>query len=92
MGSSTDTYDSRRSFGYNSSSAWRAGEAAWFVEPLGGEIVEEFCDIGQSRSLPWSAEKRRIESRRHRKILTAAGMDAVREIWLSVSVAGASRR
>lgn len=28
-------------------------EAARFVEPLGSETVEEFFDIGQSRSLPW---------------------------------------
>jgi hypothetical protein len=34
------------------SKAWQVGEAARFVEPLGGEIVEEFFDIGQSRSLP----------------------------------------
>ncbi len=29
------------------------GEAQRFVEPLGGEIVAEYFDIGQSRSLPW---------------------------------------
>ena len=43
------------------SKAWQVGEAARFVEPLGGEIVEEFFDIGQSRSLPW---ERRDESNR----------------------------
>ena len=31
------------------------------IEPAGGEIVEEFFDIGQSRSLPW---KRRPEAAR----------------------------
>jgi hypothetical protein len=36
-----------------SSLAWQLSEAARFVEPLGGQIVEEFFDIGQSRSLPW---------------------------------------
>jgi hypothetical protein len=44
-----------------SSLAWQLGEAARFVEPLGGEIVEEFFDIGQSRSLPW---ERRDEASR----------------------------
>jgi hypothetical protein len=43
------------------SKAWQMGEAARFVEPLGGEIVEEFFDIGQSRSLPW---ERRAEANR----------------------------
>ncbi|GAA0946545.1 recombinase family protein [Kribbella koreensis] len=43
------------------SKAWQVGEAARFVEPLGGEIVEEFFDIGQSRSLPW---ERRGEANR----------------------------
>lgn len=37
------------------------GEAVRFVEPLGGVIVEEFFDIGQSRSLPW--ERREEASR-----------------------------
>ncbi|WP_199234862.1 recombinase family protein [Kribbella sp. VKM Ac-2568] len=35
------------------SHAWQLGEAARFVEPLGGQIVAEYFDIGQSRSLPW---------------------------------------
>ncbi|WP_327635121.1 recombinase family protein [Kribbella sp. NBC_00482] len=35
------------------SKAWQMGEAARFVEPMGGEIVAEYFDIGQSRSLPW---------------------------------------
>lgn len=39
--------------------AWQLGEAQRFVEPLGGEVVEEFFDIGQSRSLPW---ERRTEA------------------------------
>jgi hypothetical protein len=30
------------------SKAWQLGEAERFVEPLGGEVVEEFFDIGQS--------------------------------------------
>ena len=40
------------------SKAWQVGEAARFVEPLGGEIVEEFFGIGQSRSLPWERRGR----------------------------------
>ncbi|MEV0284917.1 hypothetical protein AB0H36_12470 [Kribbella sp. NPDC050820] len=44
-----------------SSLAWQLGEAARFVEPLGGEIVAEFFDIGQTRSLPW--ERRNEASR-----------------------------
>ncbi|MFC9689048.1 recombinase family protein [Kribbella sp. NPDC056951] len=43
------------------SKAWQLGEAARFVEPLGGEIVAEYFDIGQSRSLPW---ERRDEASR----------------------------
>ncbi|WP_134004934.1 recombinase family protein [Kribbella sp. VKM Ac-2566] len=43
------------------SKAWQLGEAARFVEPLGGVVVEEFFDIGQSRSLPW---ERRDEASR----------------------------
>jgi DNA invertase Pin-like site-specific DNA recombinase len=43
------------------SKAWQLGEATRFVEPLGGVIVEEFFDIGQSRSLPW---ERRDEANR----------------------------
>jgi hypothetical protein len=35
------------------SHAWQLGEAARLVEPLGGQIVAEYFDIGQSRSLPW---------------------------------------
>ena len=35
------------------SRAWQLGNARKFVEPLGGEIVAEYFDIGQSRSVPW---------------------------------------
>lgn len=38
-----------------------AGEAARFVEPLDAVIVDEFFDVGQSRSLPW---ERRDEANR----------------------------
>jgi DNA invertase Pin-like site-specific DNA recombinase len=40
------------------SRAWQLGNARKFVEPLGGEVVAEFFDIGQSRSVPW--ERREV--------------------------------
>ena len=44
-----------------SSRNWQLARSRQVIEPTGGEIVEEFFDIGQSRSLPW---KRRPESAR----------------------------
>lgn len=35
------------------SRAWQLSNAAKFVEPAGGQVVAEFFDIGQSRSVPW---------------------------------------
>ncbi len=32
---------------------WQLGNATKFVEPLGGTVVAEFFDVGQSRSVPW---------------------------------------
>ena len=43
------------------SKAWQFSRAHGLVEPAGGEVVEEFFDIGLSRSLPW---KRRPEALR----------------------------
>jgi DNA invertase Pin-like site-specific DNA recombinase len=40
---------------------WQLGNARKLVEPLGGVVVEEFFDIGQSRSVPW--ERRHEASR-----------------------------
>jgi site-specific DNA recombinase len=37
-----------------SSRNWQLARARQLIEPAGGEIVAEFFDIGQSRSLPWS--------------------------------------
>jgi DNA invertase Pin-like site-specific DNA recombinase len=45
--STEDNQDPRTSL------SWQRGEAERFVAPLGGEIVAEYFDIGQSRSLPW---------------------------------------
>ena len=33
---------------------WQIMRARQLIEPTGGEIVAEFFDVGQSRSLPWS--------------------------------------
>ncbi|MGW6928472.1 recombinase family protein [Lentzea sp. NPDC054927] len=43
------------------SRGWQFGNADKFVGPLGGRIVEEFFDIGKSRSVPW---ERRDEASR----------------------------
>ena len=42
-----------------SSRNWQLARARQLIEAAGGEIVAEFFDIGQSRSLPW---KRRPEA------------------------------
>ncbi len=44
-----------------SSRNWQLARARQLIEPVGGEIVEEFFDLGQTRSLPW---KRRPEANR----------------------------
>ncbi|MFD0811993.1 recombinase family protein [Amycolatopsis umgeniensis] len=43
------------------SRGWQIGNARKFVEPLGGRIVAEYFDVGQSRSVPW---ERRTEASR----------------------------
>ena len=43
-----------------SSRNWQLARSRQVIEPAGGEIVAEFFDVGQSRSLPW---KRRPEAR-----------------------------
>ena len=59
-----------------SSRAWQLRRALELVEPAGGAIVEEFFDIGQSRSLPW---KRRPEASRLLELLRSPdrGFEAV---------------
>ena len=49
------------------------------IEPHGGQVVAEFFDIGQSRSLPW---KRRPEANGLLEALKHPdrGFDAVREV------------
>ncbi|HEX3794883.1 MAG TPA: recombinase family protein [Acidimicrobiales bacterium] len=42
-----------------SSRQWQLSRSTALIEPHGGEIVAQFFDVGQSRSLPW---KRRPES------------------------------
>ncbi len=59
-----------------SSRAWQLRRALEHVEPARGEIVAEFFDIGQSRSLPW---KRRPEASRLLDLLRSPdrGFEAV---------------
>lgn len=58
------------------SRGWQIARARQLVEPLGGTVVEEFFDIGLSRSLPW---KRRPEAARLLDAFKnpARGFDAV---------------
>jgi DNA invertase Pin-like site-specific DNA recombinase len=65
------------------SRAWQRSNAAKFVETLGGEIVKDFFDIGQSRSVPWD---RRGEGAR----LLAALKDPGRA-WSAVVVGEGTR-
>ena len=65
------------------SRAWQFGNAERFVGPLGGTIVEEFFDIGQSRSVTWD---RRTEGSR----LLAALKDPSRA-WNGVVVGEGTR-
>ena len=59
-----------------SSRNWQLERSRQVIEPAGGEIVAEFFDIGQSRSLPW---KRRPEAARLLATFPnpARGFDAV---------------
>src|SRR4051794_20959285 len=36
-----------------SSRNWQLARSRTVIEPVGGEIVQEFFDIGHSRALPW---------------------------------------
>ncbi|MER7010346.1 recombinase family protein [Saccharopolyspora sp. NPDC000359] len=65
------------------SHGWQLGNAQKFVEPLGGTIVAEYFDVGQSRSVPW-------ERRREADQLLAALKDPNRE-WNAVVVGEGTR-
>ena len=43
------------------SRAWQLSRSRSLIEPAGGQVVEEFFDVGLSRSLPW---RRRREASR----------------------------
>ncbi|MEV4313018.1 recombinase family protein [Actinocrispum sp. NPDC049592] len=65
------------------SHGWQVGNARKFVEPQGGEIVADFFDVGQSRSVPW---ERRPEAAR----LLAALKDP-RRGWNAIVVGEGTR-
>ncbi len=65
------------------SRGWQLGTARKFVEPLGGSVVAEFFDTGQSRSVPW---ERRHEGHR----LLAALKDPDRD-WHGLVVGEGTR-
>jgi site-specific DNA recombinase len=58
------------------SRAWQLSRATALIQPVGGQVVAEFFDVGLSRSLPW---KRRPEAARLLAALRdpARGFDAV---------------
>ncbi|MEV6228104.1 recombinase family protein [Saccharopolyspora shandongensis] len=53
--STEDNQDPETSWG------WQVGAARAFVEPLGGVLVEEYFDVGFSRSVPWERRERANE-------------------------------
>jgi DNA invertase Pin-like site-specific DNA recombinase len=65
------------------SHGWQSGNARKFVEPLGAEIVADYFDIGQSRSVPWD---RRPEASR---LLTA--LKDPRRGWSAIVVGEGTR-
>jgi len=65
------------------SRGWQLGNARKFVEPLGGLVMAEFFDVGQSRSVPW---ERRPEAAR----LLVALKDS-RRTWHAVVVGEGTR-
>lgn len=65
------------------SRAWQHSNAAKFVEPLGGAIVEEYFDAGQSRSVAWD---RRREGAR-----LLAGLKDPGRSWSAVVVGEGTR-
>ena len=60
----------------DSSRGWQLRRSRELIEPYGGEVVAEFFDVGQSRSVPW---KRRPEASRLLELFRdpGRGFDAV---------------
>ncbi|GAA4955939.1 recombinase family protein [Actinoplanes utahensis] len=54
------------------SKAWQLSRARSLIDPVGGEVVAEFFDIGLSRVLPW---KRRPEATRLLEAIKSPGRD-----------------
>lgn len=75
--STEDNQDPETSYG------WQLGNAHKFVGPVGGEVTDDYFDVGQSRSVPW---ERRAESSR----LLAALKDPNRR-WNAVVVGEGTR-
>ncbi|MCX2950201.1 recombinase family protein [Lentzea sp. NEAU-D7] len=65
------------------SRGWQFGNATKFVEPFGAEVVAEFFDIGQSRSVPWD--------RRHEASRLLAELKNPRRGWHAVVVGEGTR-
>lgn len=65
------------------SRSWQLRNACRFVEPLGGQVLEEYFDIGQSRSVPWH---RRPEAGRLLDTLKAPSRE-----WTAVVVGEGTR-
>lgn len=65
------------------SRSWQLRNASRFVEPLGGQVVEEYFDIGHSRSIPWH---RRPESKRLLDMLKSSSRE-----WTAVVVGEGTR-
>jgi hypothetical protein len=70
--STEDNQDPETSLG------WQLSNARKFVEPLGGKVVAEFFDVGQSRSVPW---ERRGEAARLLAELKRPGRAGVGWLW-----------
>jgi hypothetical protein len=53
--------------------AWQISNAQKFVEPLGGRVVAEYFDIGQSRSVPWERRDVALQLLAELRTRTAVG-------------------
>jgi DNA invertase Pin-like site-specific DNA recombinase len=75
--STEDNQDPKTSHG------WQLGNACKFVEPLGGQVIAEFFDVGQSRSVPWE--------RRHEAARLLAELKNPNRSWSGVVVGEGTR-